>query len=625
MFLLPQPKKLELTGGAPYRITRGTRLFLPGPGLLEASEVRAAFELMFLIEKQLGHEIPIDRLPANDADLADLGTPAPIVLRLRSPQVTELRLRDAYEMTIDADRIEVVGASGYGLFYAIQTLIQIVEREGGEIPACHIWDEPDFAYRGLSLDVSRGRLPNGYNLTQLLNMLINLKVNMLQLYVEHPFQFRFDPSIAHAPDGFTSTDIIDLVHLAYGNRLEVVPSLQSFGHMAGVLSLPQYKHLAEVELPAEWEGLTSRQRMRGATIDASNPESRALLERMHGEYLPLHESQFVNMNADETYDVGKGRGAAAAEKMGKGRLYLSHIQWLNELAHKHGKRMMFWGDIVKEHPDLVPEIPKDVVALNWGYSARTDYESTKLFADAGLDFFVCPGTNSWLRFTADVETADINIRTYAATGKKYGALGLLNTEWGDDGHYNLFVQAKYGIVLGACMAWNAEGPASEEFDRAFCWRVFREDDDAIVRHLRAMSVATPLWFEFIKPLGEKSQVEWAKIDLEQAERLDAAAAAAEADFAKLVVPGSVHEIDTRELLWGTRMNRLLAERIRLAKEHEATGAITPAMRERLRVWADSLAERSTELRTLWLKSYRESNLADLERAFAILVAEARRA
>lgn len=626
MYLLPQPKKLDLLGGEPFRITPTTRLFLPGPGLLEASEVRAAFEFMFLVEKQLGFEMPIDRLPANDASVDGLDAPAPIVLRLRTPQVTAPRLRDAYDIHVTPDHIEVIGASGFGLFYAIQTLIQMVERAGAEIPACRIWDEPDFAYRGLSLDVSRGRIPNAYGFTSLLNMLINLKVNMLQLYVEHPFRFRFDPEIAHAPDALTSTDILDLVHLAYSNRIEVVPSLQSFGHMAGVLSLPQYRHLAEVELPGDWENLTSRQRMKGATIDATNPESRALLERMHGEYLPLHEAKFVNMNADETYDVGKGRGAAAAEAMGKGRLYLSHIQWLNELAKKHGKRMMFWGDIVKQHPELVAEIPKDVIAMNWGYGAKTDYESTKLFADAGLDFFVCPGTNSWLKFTGDVETADINIRTYAATGKKYGALGMLNTEWGDDGHFNLFVQAKYGVVLGACMAWNSEAPASEDFDRAFCWRFFREDGDDIVQHLRAMSVAKPLWPEFVAPLGKESEYEWAHLDEETVARLLETAATAEAFFDSLIVPNADTEIDLLEMRWGTRMNQLFAQRWRLSREVEAANdAISDDLRGRLRTWADRLAERRVELRELWLQSYRESHLADVEAAFQRLIIEAREA
>ena len=59
--------------------------------------------------------------------------------------------------------------------------------------------------------------------------------------------------------------------------------------------------------------------------------------------------------------------------------------------------MQCWGDIVLEHPELIPELPRDATALNWGYEADHpfDDEGAK-FARAGIDFQVCPGTSAWL-------------------------------------------------------------------------------------------------------------------------------------------------------------------------------------------------------------------------------------
>ena len=58
--------------------------------------------------------------------------------------------------------------------------------------------------------------------------------------------------------------------------------------------------------------------------------------------------------------------------------------------------MQFWGDIVLQHPDLIPEIPKDVIALAWGYEANHPFElECARFAEAGIPFYVCPGTSSW--------------------------------------------------------------------------------------------------------------------------------------------------------------------------------------------------------------------------------------
>src|SRR5690606_22421442 len=122
----------------------------------------------------------------------------------------------------------------------------------------------------------------------------DMKVNMFQLYIEHPFMFRFNPEIAHIDDGLTSEDILRLQQYCKDRRIDFVPSLQSFGHMAGVFTVEEYRHLADVEMEKSWEEASWTERMRGATIDTSNPEARALLEQMWDEYVALFDSDFVN-------------------------------------------------------------------------------------------------------------------------------------------------------------------------------------------------------------------------------------------------------------------------------------------------------------------------------------------
>ncbi len=59
--------------------------------------------------------------------------------------------------------------------------------------------------------------------------------------------------------------------------------------------------------------------------------------------------------------------------------------------------MHCWGDIILKYPELVPELPEDVVVLDWGYEADHPFhEQCAIFAEAGRSFFVCPGTSSWL-------------------------------------------------------------------------------------------------------------------------------------------------------------------------------------------------------------------------------------
>ncbi len=377
------------------------------------------------------------------------------------------RERQGYTLAIGLEGVTIDARSAAGAAYGLRTLAQLIDLSGGALPLVEIVDEPDFEVRGLSYDISRGRVPTMDSLFQFVDYLAALKANHLQLYTEHTFEFAFDREISAGSSPTTPDEIRELDAYCRARFIELTPSLACFGHMAKILSLPRYRDLAEVDLGKPWAELTWRERVRGLTIDASNPESRLLLGRMLDEYLPLFSSPRVNVCCDETFDLAQGRGKARANRVGVGALFLEHVLWLREHCAKHGKQIMIWGDMLKHHPDMIARLPADVMVLNWGYGAECDYDSTKLFTDTGLPTWVCPGTSGWNRFVHDINTADLNIRRYAAAGLEHGATGLLNTEWGDDGHVAPPGCALSAIVLGAAMGWNTASPARDEFDATF--------------------------------------------------------------------------------------------------------------------------------------------------------------
>ena len=96
------------------------------------------------------------------------------------------------------------------------------------------------------------------------------------------------------------------------------------------------------------------------------------------------------MCCDEVWDLGEGQSGDLAREIGKGRLHLRHIRKLRDLAAAHGKRIMLWGDIVRNYPELIPDIPKDVTCLDWGYDADMDFDRVEDFTATGLATYVCP-------------------------------------------------------------------------------------------------------------------------------------------------------------------------------------------------------------------------------------------
>lgn len=100
------------------------------------------------------------------------------------------------------------------------------------------------------------------------------------------------------------------------------------------------------------------------------------------------------------------------------------------------KNKQILGDIIQKHPQLIPEVPQDVIALEWGYESHHPFrQRCENIAKTGLKFYVCPGTSSWNSIAGRTENCLANLINAAENGLKTGATGFLNTDWSDNGHW----------------------------------------------------------------------------------------------------------------------------------------------------------------------------------------------
>ena len=359
---------------------------------------------------------------------------------------------EGYALRVTRDGIAATASTDAGLFYAVQTLKQLLKTCGARIPALTIRDRPALAHRGLMVDVSRGKVPTLQTLFSLVDGLSSCKYNQLQLYVEHTFDFPSHPDIAAGTDPLTSDDILAVDEYCRQRHVELVPNLQSFGHQRHLLSLPQYAHLDEVG----WRW----------SLSPALDDTYRLLGDLYADFLPAFTSRWLNVDCDETWDLGTGQSRSLAEQHGKGRLYLHHILRLRELAAQHGCRIMLWADVLHHYPELVPELPEDVLLLDWEYEAADAYPTTEALGKSGRQFWVCPGTSSWNTLFPRLDNALGNIRNYVRDGLQAGATGMLLTDWGDHGHYQPLALSLYPALFGAATAWTGARTSPEEFNAA---------------------------------------------------------------------------------------------------------------------------------------------------------------
>jgi hexosaminidase len=357
----------------------------------------------------------------------------------------------SYQLVIANDGIRLTGSDAAGVFYGVMTLAQLVQTSGRELPTLQIEDWPDFAARGVMLDISRDKVPTMDTLYHLVDLLASWKINQFQLYTEHTFAYQDHRIVWEHASPVTAEEILALDAYCRARHIDLVPNQNSFGHMHRWFEHEPYKHMAEMEteFTAPWGSV-----LPPFSLSPAVPETIPFLSGLYTELLPNFTSTMFNVDADETFDLGLGRSKSMVEQQGKGRVYLDFVLKIYELVKSHDLTMQFWGDIINQYPDLVPEIPKDTIALEWGYEAGHDFPGkTKLFADSGVPFYVCPGTSSWNTIAGRTDNCIGNIRNAVENGLKHGAVGVLNTDWGDNGHWQPLPVSYLGFAYGAALSW----------------------------------------------------------------------------------------------------------------------------------------------------------------------------
>lgn len=369
---------------------------------------------------------------------------------------------ESYTLDVTENRVDIRAPGARGAFYAIQTLRQLTATYGAKIPCCSVSDSPDFSYRGFYQDITRGRVNKPEKLRHIVDMLSLYKVNSLQLYIEDAFLFKEFEGMISAEEAMSAEEMIGLDEYCYQNFIELVPSLSTFGHLFTLLQSDRYNYLCE--LPEH--KMTTHYWMEKQwhhTIDPYNPDSIKVIGSMIEQYMPLFRSDKFNICCDETMDLCSGRNAGRD----KGEAYFHHLNALIDLVESHGKKVMMWGDVCMAHADLMQErVKSPVTVLNWCYHKTVPQWLGSFFAERGYESIVCPGTSCWNGFFEDIDTSVGNISEFAALGKKYGALGMLNTNWGDFGHVCSFNCNLYGMLFGAQKSWNVDAETGEDYEKA---------------------------------------------------------------------------------------------------------------------------------------------------------------
>jgi hypothetical protein len=440
--LIPTPQKITFSHGQ-FTFSPDTKIFLGNRK--DEEDLFAASQLSDEIQAELKVHLTFTKTMKGKTIV--IGQPTRDNTLRAALKATGLSLpaevgNEGYVLHVSPNQIIIAANSGAGVFYGVQTLIQLIRsnRDGNSITCLTITDWPTLRYRGWMDDISRGPIPTVAFLKEVIKKMAEHKQNFFTLYTEHVFRLKSHPEIAPA-DGITPEEIAELTSFAKRYHIELIGNAQSFGHMENQLRSPFYNDIKENQ----------------SVVTPAAEETYRFLKQEYDEIVPSYQSTMFHINCDEVYGLGRGPSKRMVDSMGMPAVYAYHINRINDLIKPYAKRILMWGDIAAQNPDIIPKLPKDLIVISWGYDAEESFEQAILpFKKTGFDFMVAPGVSCWTEVWPNMSTAVVNISNYVRDGAKLGAMGMMNTAWDDDGE-NFFTYNWHGLLWGAECSWH---PAS---------------------------------------------------------------------------------------------------------------------------------------------------------------------
>ncbi|MHA1370093.1 MAG: glycoside hydrolase family 20 zincin-like fold domain-containing protein [Promethearchaeota archaeon] len=444
--LCPAPKKIEYLGNV-YQVTGDCHVSL--------SDVGDDSYLVEQINEELEqHGIPT--LKVSSLDEKDLEILNGIVAN------ASVADPEGFHTETKNGMLVIVGKTTAGLFYGIQTFYQLIVQRDDRLllPAVKIDDYPTMKIRGLSWDISRGQSPSIEAVKRHVKLLSRFRLNLFQFYIEDMFQIEKYPQIGKGRGALSPGFVKEIEEFASKYNVEIMPIFQNLSHMENILLDPELKKYGE------YPGAGS--------LNLGHPNIKEFVSNLLSSVAPAFRSTKFHIGCDESWDVGVYAGKKYIEEKGMARALLDHYLFVIEELKKHGKDTFFlYHDIACKYDEVLQGLPKnDVVMVFWEYSIRNDWPTIDRIAGFSIPFVVSSSTLAWVKPFPDLARSFEANRKLIDNGLKKGAIGQINSTWGDNGQENFHENNLIPFCYSSAYSWNPEGFTNEKFLQAFSKATF---------------------------------------------------------------------------------------------------------------------------------------------------------
>ena len=349
-------------------------------------------------------------------------------------------------MTIEA-------ADAAGAFYGRTTLAQLARVHDGRLPVGTVRDWPDLSERGVMLDISRDKVPTMETLFALVDRLAEWKVNQVQLYSEHTFAYADHEVVWRDASPMTAEEIDALDAYCADRHIELVPNQNCLGHMNRWLLHDEYRHWRWTPTGYVMMGM----RRPPSTIEPTEPRVARPGARAARRAAPALLRPAVRERRSRRA-VGAARASASTTTSSGSRTLPRRFR------SSTAARCSIWGDILAGDPDRLGELPGRRHRLRVGLRRRAPVggASRRVRGARASRCGSRPGRRAGSRSSAAPPTCAPTAPRRSTPRVAHGAGGMLNTDWGDNGHLQYLPISDPGLAYGAAVggARRRTGPRS---------------------------------------------------------------------------------------------------------------------------------------------------------------------
>ena len=464
---MPEPQKVDLKG-ADFPFDDGWRLE-PGEGV-HSNDVAVES-----LKQQLSERHALTLAGRGKAKIVELLIHPGAVEIGPATDLNRTGLAEqAYRLELGPERIRITANAPPGLFYGVETLVQLVKSERGKLwlPEGQILDWPDLGLREVFWD-EQEHLDHLEVIKQAIQRAAFFKVNALVLRLNQHFEYKSAPALVD-PYALSPAQLQELTDYGLRYYVQVIPYLDGPAHVNFILDHDEYAGLRE--FPETTFEMCS-----------TNPETYTLLEGMFQDLMDANKGvKYFLLSTDEAWFIGKADNAKCheagrAKELGSpSKLWVEFTQKTAGYLHDHGRQVIFWGEEPMQAEDI-PLLPSGLIngevystAYNKAFRARRIPQIiyTNSLPDDPLFpsyYVLSPKEQFHPRVTEERATTVFNEISYTSARQEAAIVGAGIYAWGDLGpHPETFW---LGYAVGASAAWHPGSPDPHELMHSF-YRLF---------------------------------------------------------------------------------------------------------------------------------------------------------